>query len=190
MKVSVLQSCPTLCDPMNYSLPGSSVHWILQARILEWVDIPFFRGPSSPGIEPRFPTFEANSLPSEPPASPQVKNPPAIQEIPFPFLDWEDPLEKEMSAHSSILAWKIPWTEEPSLEQLRTKYALLVRVFTLCPKSSLPACSKAIYFLTQQCPGSKTYCYCHVSSVGDQSSSSKKPQIPAVTIYVWVGFHE
>ena len=29
------------------------------------------------------------------------------------FLDWEDPLEKEMATHSSILAWKIPWTEEP-----------------------------------------------------------------------------
>ena len=34
-----LQSCPTLCDPMDYSLPGSSVHGILQARILEWVAI-------------------------------------------------------------------------------------------------------------------------------------------------------
>ena len=35
------QSCPTLCDPMDYSLPGSSVHGILQARILEWVSISF-----------------------------------------------------------------------------------------------------------------------------------------------------
>ena len=35
------QSCPTLCNPMNYSPPGSSVHGILQARILEWVAIPF-----------------------------------------------------------------------------------------------------------------------------------------------------
>ena len=37
----LLQSCPTLCDPMDCSLPGSSVHGILQARILEWVAIPF-----------------------------------------------------------------------------------------------------------------------------------------------------
>ena len=36
-----LQSCPTLCDPMDYSLPGSPVHGILQARILEWVAISF-----------------------------------------------------------------------------------------------------------------------------------------------------
>ena len=40
----VTQSCPTLCDPMGCSLPGSSVHGILQARILEWVAIPFDRG--------------------------------------------------------------------------------------------------------------------------------------------------
>ena len=46
MKVLVAQSCPTLCNPMDYSLPGSSVHGILQARILEWVAIPFSRGSS------------------------------------------------------------------------------------------------------------------------------------------------
>ena len=39
----VAQSCPTLCDPMDYSLPGFSVHGILQARILEWVTISFSR---------------------------------------------------------------------------------------------------------------------------------------------------
>ena len=44
MKVLVAQSCPALCNPMDYSLPGSSVHGILQARILEWVAIPFSRG--------------------------------------------------------------------------------------------------------------------------------------------------
>ena len=41
--VWVAQSCPTLCNPMDYSLPGSSVHGILQARILEWVAISFPR---------------------------------------------------------------------------------------------------------------------------------------------------
>ena len=43
---SVAQSCPTPCDPMNCSLSGSSVHGILQTRILEWVAISFFRGSS------------------------------------------------------------------------------------------------------------------------------------------------
>ena len=38
------QLCPTLCDPMDCSLPGSSVHRILQARILEWVAMSFFQG--------------------------------------------------------------------------------------------------------------------------------------------------
>ena len=46
MCVLVAQSCPTLCDPMDYSIPGVSVHEILQARILEWVAIVFFRGSS------------------------------------------------------------------------------------------------------------------------------------------------
>ena len=48
VKVLVAQSCPSLCDPMDYSLPGSSVHGILQARILEWVAILFSRGSSRP----------------------------------------------------------------------------------------------------------------------------------------------
>ena len=43
MCVSVTQSCPSLCNPMDCSAPGSSVHGIIQARILEWVDIPFSR---------------------------------------------------------------------------------------------------------------------------------------------------
>ena len=44
----VTQLCSTLCDPMDCSLAGSSVHGILQARILEWVAIPSFRGSSQP----------------------------------------------------------------------------------------------------------------------------------------------
>ena len=46
--VLVAQSCLTLCNPMDCSLPGSSVHVILQARIPEWVVIPFSRGSSRP----------------------------------------------------------------------------------------------------------------------------------------------
>ena len=43
---SVAQSCPTLCDPVDCSLPGSPVHGIVQARILEWIAISYFRGSS------------------------------------------------------------------------------------------------------------------------------------------------
>ena len=42
-----------------------------------------------------------------------VKNLPVIQETWVQCLGWEDPLEKEMATYSSILAWRIPWTEEP-----------------------------------------------------------------------------
>ena len=47
------------------------------------------------------------------PNSSAVKNPPAMQETRFQSLDQEDSLEKEMATHSSILAWRISWTEEP-----------------------------------------------------------------------------
>ena len=42
-----------------------------------------------------------------------VNNLPAIQETQVRLLGWEDPLEKGMATHSNILAWRIPWTEEP-----------------------------------------------------------------------------
>ena len=42
-----------------------------------------------------------------------AKNPPAMQDTEVQSLGWEDPLEKGMATHSSILAWRIPWTEEP-----------------------------------------------------------------------------
>ena len=48
LRVCVSQSCPTLCDPMDCSPPHSSIHRILQARILEWVAIPFCKGSSQP----------------------------------------------------------------------------------------------------------------------------------------------
>ena len=48
MRAKLLQSCLTLCDAMDCSLPGSSVHGILQARILEWVSMPSSRGSSWP----------------------------------------------------------------------------------------------------------------------------------------------
>ena len=65
--VLVAKLCQTLCDPTNYSLPGFSVHGISQARILEWIAIPFSRG-SSPlrNLEPRYPALQAISLPFEP----------------------------------------------------------------------------------------------------------------------------
>ena len=50
-----------LCDSIDCSPPGSSVHGILQARILEWIAIPFFRGLPNPGIDPRSPALQVDS---------------------------------------------------------------------------------------------------------------------------------
>ena len=66
----VALQCLTLCDPMDCSPPGSSVHGILQARILEWVALLFSRGSSQPGIEPRWPELQADPLLPEPGGSP------------------------------------------------------------------------------------------------------------------------
>ena len=58
----LLQLCPTLCNPIDSSPPGSSVHEIFQARILEWVAMPSFRGSSPPRDEPLSPASQADSL--------------------------------------------------------------------------------------------------------------------------------
>ena len=64
-EVKVAQSCPILCDPMDYMVYG-----ILQARILEWVAVPFARGSSNWGMEPRSPAAQAGSSPAELPGKP------------------------------------------------------------------------------------------------------------------------
>ena len=82
--MKVAQSCLILCYPLNSSLPGSSVHGILQARILEWLAVPFSRGSS------------------------QSRNGTQLSCIIGGFF-----MEKAMATHYSTLAWKIPWMEEP-----------------------------------------------------------------------------
>ena len=84
---SATQSCLTFGNSMGCSLPGFSVHGSLQARVLEWVAISFSR-------------VEVNNLPT-------------IQETQVRSLGLEDSLEESTATHSSILDWRIPWTEEP-----------------------------------------------------------------------------
>ena len=113
MKVEVLdtQSCPALCNPMNYSLPGSSVHGILHTRKLEWVAIPFSRGSSQPrdesqvsciagGLFTNWAMREAKDLATREATRTSlvaqlIKNPPAMRETWVRTLGWEDPLEEE-----------------------------------------------------------------------------------------------
>ena len=80
-----------------------------------WSGLPF---PSpedlpDPGIEPGSPTFQADALTSEPPGKPLIH----YLGLLIAFLSimerLQDNMEKEMAAHSSTIAWKIPWTEEP-----------------------------------------------------------------------------
>ena len=119
----VAQSCSTLCDPMDCSLPGFSTHGIFQARVLEWVAISF---PSSSASKESSCNAEdtsfipglgrsagkgigyplQNSWASLVPQ--MVKNPPAMCGTWARSLGWEDPLEEGMAIHSSILAWRIP----------------------------------------------------------------------------------
>ena len=67
--VKVAQSCLTLCDPVDYSLPGSSVHEILQARILEWVA--YVGNLPDPGVKLGSPVLQVDSLSADLPGKPQ-----------------------------------------------------------------------------------------------------------------------
>ena len=122
----VAQSCPTLCDPMDCSPPGSSVHGILQARILEWVAMPSSRGSSWPRNWNWVSCITGRSyIGMGFPSSSAVKNPPSMQEAQVWSLSREDLLEKGMATHSSVPAWRIPWTEQS--ERLQSKGLQRVR---------------------------------------------------------------
>ena len=61
-----------------------------------------------------------------------VKKLPAMQETWVPSLGWEDPLEKEMATHCSILAWKIPWTEKPGrLQSMESQLSVQTITITI-----------------------------------------------------------
>ena len=113
----VTQSCPTLSNPMDCSLPGSSVHGIFQARVLECGAIAFSILAYIIYINlVQFLTYMCVcmhtymcGLPCSSDSKEYACNATDLGSIP----GQEDPLEKGMATHSSILAWKIPWTDEP-----------------------------------------------------------------------------
>ena len=140
VKVKSAQSCPTLCDPMDYTVYG-----ILQARILEWVAFPSPGDLPNPGIKPRSPTLQADSLPAEPQGKPKNIGVGSLylgegNGNPLYCSCLENPMErgawwaavygvtqtrtrlKWLNVHACIgegngnplLAWRIPRTEEPS----------------------------------------------------------------------------
>ena len=93
----------------------TSVHGILQARILEWVASPSSRGSSRPRavclkVSPNLKFLHFYRVF---PGGSESKESPAMGETWVQSRGWEDPLEKRMVTHSSILIWRIPWLEEP-----------------------------------------------------------------------------
>ena len=82
-----------------------------------------------------------------------VKNLPAVQDSQAQFLGWEDPLKKGMSTHSSILAWRIPWTEEPgrlqSMGLQRVRHNWVTNTFTFFSTSIIIATTTVLSCETQ-----------------------------------------
>ena len=106
---SVAQLCLTLCDPMDCNPPGSSVHGILQARILKWVAIPVSMESSWPMGQTRVSCLEYT-------LSNMVTHVSVVRlwrKKITKYLINPNLWEKAMAPHSSTLAWKIPWMEEP-----------------------------------------------------------------------------
>ena len=84
LKVKVAPSCLTLCDPINYT-----VHGILQARMLEWYLFPSPGDLPKPGIKPRSPALQADSLPAEPPGKPKNTGVSSLSLLQWIFLTQE-----------------------------------------------------------------------------------------------------
>ena len=112
---------PTFCGPVDCSLPGSSVHGIFWARILKRVAISYSRVSSWSSVIAVVVLFNFISKMSQICYRPlgaslvvqMVKNLPAMQVTQVRSLGWDDPLERKVATHPSILAGIIPWTEEP-----------------------------------------------------------------------------
>ena len=111
----VTQLCLTLCEPVDYSPPVSSIHGESPGKntqvgcyaILQGIFPPQGSNPGHLNCRWILYQMSGDSLVAQ-----RVKSLPAMRETQIRSLGQEDPLEKEMATHSSILAWKVPWTEE------------------------------------------------------------------------------
>ena len=112
----VPQPCLALCGPMEHSPPGSSVPWDLPGNN-SGVGCHIRRGANEPSLgyasHGRKGQNSVKSFIDGQDLAQMVKNLPAMAETRVWSLGQKDPLEKVMSTHSSILAWRISWTEEP-----------------------------------------------------------------------------
>ena len=120
----VAKSCLTLCDPMDCSPPGSSVHGILQARVREWGAMPSSRGPSPPRDWTHGPCIGEQVLHHWATRKRHHTGGTVVKNLLVDARDAGDlgsvPGSRRSPGggdgnpnQSSILAWKIPWTEKP-----------------------------------------------------------------------------
>ena len=125
MKVLLAQSCLTLCDIMDCSLPGSSIHGIFQATVLKLVAISCSRGSSWPREWSRSPTVQADSFPSESPGMLatrfSVQNVFTVTEVCYFPLSWHHNKQQSQNKLTSIpplqSSWvnANSWSKSPSL---------------------------------------------------------------------------
>ena len=110
--------------------PGSCstrIECTFPVEVLPW-KLPWQLLLSNPGFDFQLHKLGASLV------APMVKHPPAVQETQVQLLHWEGPLEKGMATHSSVLVWRIPWTEEPgrlqSMGSQRVRYDWVTNTFT------------------------------------------------------------
>ena len=101
---AVVQSCPSLCHSMDCGPPGSSVHGVLQARILEWVAMPSSGDLPGPGIESRSPALQVDSLPSELPGKPQNTG-----VVAYPFTRGSSPRRNQILLHCRQVLYQLSY---------------------------------------------------------------------------------
>ena len=130
----VAQSCLTLCNPMDYRLPGSSAHGVSQGRIAKWVAIPFSRGSPRPRVWTHVPCLAGTFLTAETPGKPFFSGKPSLSSLPksvyvcsLHALSISFPaLTTSSSPHTVLLP------ASPSSSKLQGGELLLCFVYPLC----------------------------------------------------------
>ena len=123
LKVKVAQACLTVCDPMD-----CIVHGILQARILEWVAFPFSRDLPNPGIKPRSPTLQVDSLPAEPQRKPKNTRVGSLSLLQWIFLTQES---NWGLLHCRQILYQLSYQGSPWRGCLRTSVLTVIHLLLL-----------------------------------------------------------
>ena len=117
--VCVAQLCPALFDPRDCSLPGSSVHGIFQAKILQWVVIFYSRESPWPGIRPMSPALAGGFFTTAPPGEPDA------------MVLWERQRGSMLEMESGSLSWEVSIGQRPEYAHSG---------WWLCPEWLLSSC--------------------------------------------------